>query len=93
MKVTNNINLDLKEDIDKHLQKISQLQMLVDDSDKIIETAKAKMSKKFSKKLLAKDKEVKFPAATNQRSTTSTLTGYPNYQGDYGTHELVVDFT
>lgn len=55
MKATNNINEDLKEEIERLLQLTSRLQMQVDDADKIIFDEKKKVEAQVSQTLLAKD--------------------------------------
>jgi len=55
MKATNNINEDLKEEIERLLQLTSRLQMQVDDADKIISDEKKKVEAQVSQTLLAKD--------------------------------------
>ena len=56
MKATNNINQDLKEEIERLLQKCSKLQMHVDDTEKIIEDERKKMEADVTEKIDQKDK-------------------------------------
>ena len=59
MKATNNLNMDLKEEIEILNNEICKLQIFKDDQDEILKDMRIKMEKELDETIEAKDKELK----------------------------------
>lgn len=58
MKATNNINSDLKEEIDRLMDRCSKMQILVDDSEDTIANIKKEKDKQREEEIAEKDEEI-----------------------------------
>ena len=59
MKATNNINADLKEEIDRLMDKTSKMQILVDDSEDAIANIKKEKDKLLEQECSERDEKIR----------------------------------